>query len=76
MLLGDSVISWKTKKQDVVSRLSPEFEYRSMASACSELIWIVGLLKNLLVDVPFQVSLFCNNQAAMHIAHNLVYHDE
>ncbi|CAM8895465.1 unnamed protein product [Rhodiola kirilowii] len=38
MLLGSSVVSWKTRKQAVVSRSSAESEYRFMASACSEIV--------------------------------------
>ncbi|KAJ9566378.1 hypothetical protein OSB04_002344 [Centaurea solstitialis] len=36
LLLGGAPISWKTKKQSVVSRSSAEAEYRSMASTVSE----------------------------------------
>ncbi|XP_071728335.1 uncharacterized mitochondrial protein AtMg00810-like [Rutidosis leptorrhynchoides] len=40
LLLGGAPISWKTKKQSVVSRSSAEAEYRSMASTVSEILWI------------------------------------
>jgi len=45
--LGDSPVSWKTRKQDVVYRSSAEFEYLSMVLATCELKWLKSLLEDI-----------------------------
>lgn len=47
--LGTSLISWKTKKQPVVSRSSAEAEYRAMSDLSCELTWLHRLLTDLRV---------------------------
>ncbi|CAM8953513.1 unnamed protein product [Rhodiola kirilowii] len=75
VMLGPCVISWKTKKQPVVSRSSAESEYRSMAAVCCELSWLARLLADMGVSVQAAIPLFCDNKAAIHIAHNPVFHE-
>jgi len=40
MFLGDFLISWKSKKQDRVSKSSTKSEYRAM----KKVVWLRGLL--------------------------------
>ncbi|KAJ0863942.1 putative RNA-directed DNA polymerase [Helianthus annuus] len=72
LLLGGAPISWKSKEQSVVSRSSAEAEYRAMAAVISEMR---RLLKELDIPQEGPTQLFCNNQAARHIANNLVFHE-
>ncbi|KAL9858680.1 putative RNA-directed DNA polymerase [Arabidopsis thaliana] len=44
MFFGDSLISWKSKKQDMTSNSSAESEYRAMAMGSREIAWLVKLL--------------------------------
>lgn len=73
--LGSAPISWRTKKQSVVARSSAEAEYRAMASTVSELIWLRCLLQELGVSICEPTILHCDNQAALHIAANPVFHE-
>ncbi|XP_026415821.1 uncharacterized protein LOC113311189 [Papaver somniferum] len=47
VFLGDSLISWRSKKQSVVSRSSAEAAYRELAHTTSELIWLRWLLRDM-----------------------------
>jgi len=43
VFLGDSLISWKSKKYQIVSRSSAKVECRAMASTSCQLTWITAL---------------------------------
>ena len=75
IILGNSPISWKIKKQHTVYRSSVEAEYRSMATTTCELKWLKGLLSTLGVMHSDPTHLYCDSQAALHIAANPIFHE-
>ena len=65
----------KSKKQNVVARSSSESEYRAMATATCESVWLKQLLGELKFGKIDQMELVCDNQAALHIVINPVFHE-
>ncbi|GKD79187.1 secreted RxLR effector protein 161-like protein, partial [Tanacetum coccineum] len=59
LLLGGAPVSWKTKKQSVVSKSSAEAEYRAMSNAVSEILWMRWLLGELDMAPVGPTALFC-----------------
>ena len=74
MFLGDALISWRCKKQDCVSKFSTEAEYHAMSTACSKIVWLRGLLKELRFPQATSTS-HVDNTSAIPIATNPVFHE-
>ena len=72
--VGGNLMTW-SKKQDIVSRSSAEEKYRVMAHTTCEMVW----LKNLLMKLDFRqlgsMPMHCDNQSAIYIAQNQVFHE-
>ncbi|GJU62778.1 putative RNA-directed DNA polymerase [Tanacetum coccineum] len=75
VFINDNLISWKSKKQNTISKSSSEAEYRALASVTSEVIWILKVLKDLGYNNLLPVSLYCDSKPAIKIAANPVFHE-
>lgn len=74
VFLGPNLISWCARKQPMVSRSSTEVEYKSLANATAELMWVQKLLTELKIDHPATAWLWCDNLGATYLSTNPVFH--
>ncbi|KAL2498871.1 cysteine-rich RLK (RECEPTOR-like protein kinase) 8 [Abeliophyllum distichum] len=72
--LCDGCISWKSQLQKTVALSSTEAEYIAACDAVKEGLWLRGLLG----EIGFRnetIRLYTDNQSAIHLSKNPVYHD-
>ncbi|RVW29881.1 Retrovirus-related Pol polyprotein from transposon RE1 [Vitis vinifera] len=76
-VVGYTDANWAGSPTDrrSTSGSSAEVEYRAMALATCELIWLKHLLRELRFGKDEQMKLICDNQAPLHIASNPVFHE-
>lgn len=72
---GESLISWKSKKQQTVSRSSAEAEYRNLATTTSEITWLLELFTELDMFIKQPVDVYYDSKAAIQIAANPIFHE-
>ena len=74
VFLGSNLISWSSRKQATVSRSSTESEYKAVANATAEVMWVQTLLKELGIHAPQTARLWCDNMGAKYLSSNPVFH--
>ena len=72
--IGSGVVSWSSKKQPTVSLSSTESEYKALTNATCEAIWLRRILADLEEAQSGSTCINCDNQSAIKLAHNPVYH--
>jgi histone deacetylase 1/2 len=74
IFLGSNLVSWNARKQATVSRSSTEAEYKALANATAEIMWIQILLLEIGVQEPRTAKLWCDNMGAKYLSANPVFH--
>ena len=72
-MLGRSLVSWSSKKQNSVALTTTEAEYITAGACCAQILYI----KQSLLDygvVLDKVPLLCDNESAVKLAHNPIQH--
>jgi hypothetical protein len=75
VFLDGNLVSWRSKKQPILSRLIAEAEYRAMSISLCELLWLKNLLSELKLSTNSTMKLWCDNQSTINIANNPIQHD-
>ncbi|KAL4565106.1 hypothetical protein LXL04_029190 [Taraxacum kok-saghyz] len=74
LYIGSNIISWRSARQKSVSRSSTEAEYKALANASSEVMWVQNLLQELGIANSHSPTLYCDNTGATYLCANPVYH--
>ena len=72
--LGDSCISWLSKKQPTVATSSCEAEYRVVFTAIAECIWLTRLLMDLCMEIDGSTRILTDSQSTLAVARIPVFH--
>lgn len=70
-----NIVTWRSKKQSVVSKSSDEAEFQAMCQGICEGICPKRMLKELKIPNNQRMTLLSDNSAAIEIAKNSVHHD-
>ncbi|CAA6661653.1 unnamed protein product [Spirodela intermedia] len=74
MFMRGNLVTWRSKKHNVVARSSPEVEFRALVHEICELLWVKILLTNLKIPISCPMKLYCDNKSAINLEHNLIQH--
>jgi hypothetical protein len=74
VFLGDSLVSWSSKRQSTVSRSSAEAEYWGVANAVTECTWLRNLLGEIRCKIVKAMLVFCDNVSTVYMEKNPVHH--
>ncbi|XP_031281718.1 secreted RxLR effector protein 161-like [Pistacia vera] len=70
-----NLVTWGSKKHNVVAINSVEVEFRVIAQGICEVLWLRKLLEELQIIIKYSVKLYCDKKAAINISLNPVQHD-
>ena len=74
IMLGSNLLFWSSRKQRAIARSSTEAEYRALATAASESMWILSLFTEIKFPLPQPPLLLCDNLGATNLSFNPVQH--
>ena len=73
-LFGTCAFSWCCKKQNIVAQSTVEVEFTAASTAVNQALWLRKVLVDLNMKQERCTELFVDNQAAISISNNPVFH--
>ncbi|UYV68045.1 hypothetical protein LAZ67_5002898 [Cordylochernes scorpioides] len=73
-MMNGGTVSWASQRQPIIALSTTESEYIAACSAAKELIWIRRLLQGIGCDITKETELYIDNQAAIKLVENPVFH--
>jgi hypothetical protein len=70
--MGSAAVAWSTKKQPTVSLSTTKAEYK--ATTTCEAVWLSRILEDLHEQQEQPIQLICDNQSAIQMTKNPVFH--
>ena len=74
--LGGGPVAWKSKRQATTALLTMEAEYMASSSAARQAAWLKQLLLDIRHDSSGPLKIYNDNNGALSLAKNPVFHDQ
>jgi hypothetical protein len=72
--LGDSLVSWLSKKYGCISLSTTEAEYIVFSTCCTHILWMIQTLSYLKITYTDPIPLHCDNNSAISVSKNPIMH--
>ena len=72
IFIGNNLISWGSKKQNIVETSSTEAEFVAISEVCKDIVFIIKILEFLDIKVELQVTVKVDNKGDIFVADNSV----
>ena len=74
--MGPRLVSWFSKKKSSISLSTAEEKYVTVASCCTQLLWMTQTLQDIQIKISPTISILCDNTSAISISKNPVMHSK
>jgi len=74
-MLAGGPITWKSKKQALVTLSTTEAKYYALGVACQEAVWLQQLCKELHMDLNQLTPIYSDNMGMVALSDNPIFHN-